>query len=119
MIQMSDHEEERRRGYTNGLVTLGKSINALREHIDVVKKEPNKVDINEIETVFNHIEINEEACRVNCNAYVKYLGDNKRRYGKKVHGIIHLFYVTSKYNNLSLVISPAIYYIRHDGKCFR
>ena len=75
---MSDHEGKLRIGYTNGFETLADSIKTLREHINVVKKEPNKVDINEIDTVFKRIEDNNKTCKENSDAYVQYIEANKR-----------------------------------------
>lgn len=74
---MGDLEEILRRGYVNGFDSLERSISALREHINVVKKEPNKVDIHEIDAVFHDVEMNEKACKINSDTYVKYLEENK------------------------------------------
>jgi hypothetical protein len=74
----SSHEDILKRGHTNGFDTLEASIKALREQINVVKCEPAKFDINEIEVDFKKIETDEKICRGNSDAYIRYLEYNKR-----------------------------------------
>ena len=78
-LHMSDHPEDLKRGYPNGFEALENSISVLREHINVVKKEPHKIDINEIEKVFSNIETDEKICWTNSDKYIKYLENNQHR----------------------------------------
>jgi hypothetical protein len=73
-----DHAEDLRNCRNNGFVALEEAISALREHINVVKKEHQKIDINEIELMSKRVEDSEKECKINSDIYIKYLQDNQR-----------------------------------------
>jgi hypothetical protein len=87
---LSDHEESLRTGYSNGFQSLEDSVKSFREHINVVMKEPNKVDIKEIDTVFKRIEKDNKACKENSGAYVQFL-ESKQATNDMILFILHSF----------------------------
>ncbi|MGH9926228.1 MAG: hypothetical protein ACREAS_04980 [Nitrososphaera sp.] len=83
-MSIEDYEDTLRHQKDNGFVELEVAIISLKEHLDAVKKEPQKLRESELNKVMKELKNKERICRINCKAYINHLEKNLKMYRKKI-----------------------------------